>query len=105
MSQTNHFISVTVPSNSGMQLGSGGASSAQNVNDGTSSTSTDLVEVRWVADSTLKNSVTRKQLIQALDLIKRFVLRGGYGTTGSARREHPRLKDPLWQTIQRALRH
>jgi hypothetical protein len=83
MTTTAHYISVTDPSNSGMQLGSGGASTAQNVNDGTSSTSTDLVEVRWTSNTTLANSVSRKQFIQALDLIKRFVLRGGYGTTGT----------------------
>jgi hypothetical protein len=83
MTTTAHYISVTDPSNSGMQLGSGGALNAQNVNDATTSTTTDLVEVRWTSNSVLAQTVTRKQFLQALDLIKRFVLRGGYGTTGT----------------------
>lgn len=83
MAKTNHFISVTDPSTTQFQLGSGGASANSNIHDGTATTSTDLVEVRWQSDSVLANTVTRKNLFDALDLIKRFILQGGFGQPGS----------------------
>ena len=83
MTTTNHYISITDPSNPSFMLGSGGGGGAQNINDGTSSTAADLVEVRWVANTTIAQTVTRKQLLMALKTIMKFVIRGGYGTSGS----------------------
>lgn len=79
MSTTNHFISVKTPSVGAFQLGSGGASANSNIHTGTSSTAADLVEVRWVADTVLMNSVSRLDFLRALETIARFVMKGGFG--------------------------
>jgi hypothetical protein len=73
----NRFISVKDPSTTEFQLGSGGASGNSNMHDGTSTTAGDLVELRW--DST----VSRKGVFDAMMLIKRFILQGGFGQPGS----------------------
>ena len=84
MTTTNHFISVKSPSVGAFQLGSGGASSNSNIHDGTSSTAADLLEVRWVADTNLPNSVSRLDFVKGLQTIIRFVMKGGFGPLGAS---------------------
>ena len=81
MSTTNHYISVLDPSNSAFV--NVASTSTANVADGTSSVSAALVEVRWVSNTVVTSGVNRKQFLQALELIKRHVLKGGFNNQGT----------------------
>ena len=81
MTTTTHYIGVVNPSNSAFV--NVASSNTANVTDGTSSNASALVEVRWVANSSLALTVNRKQFIQALDLIKRHVVKGGFNNQGT----------------------
>ena len=81
MSTTNHYIGVVDPSNSAFV--NVASTSTANVTDGTSSNASALVEVRWVSNTSLPSTVNRKQFIQALDLIKRHVIKGGFNNQGT----------------------
>lgn len=87
MATVQHYISVLDPSTTEMNLGAGGGSGQSNIHDGTSSTSTDLVEIRWTqttsGSGTVSPTVSRKMLFDAMDLIKRFVLQHGFGPPGT----------------------
>ncbi|HXC76791.1 MAG TPA: hypothetical protein VNU19_07055 [Candidatus Acidoferrum sp.] len=81
MSTTNHYIGVVDPSNSAFV--NVASTSTANVTDGTSSNASALVEVRWVSNTTITSGVNRKQFKQALDLIYRHVVKGGFNNQGT----------------------
>ncbi len=92
MTTTVHYISQTAPgqgqvlktTTNGQEQPTG---ATPNINDGTltsTSPSTDAVGIWWTDTGVLATRTTRKQLLMALENIKRFIIRGGWRTSGAA---------------------